>query len=125
MNGHLVAGIVWLAFIAAGYVAFDYATQPAAVAGCEDGDASQVLRLDAARDGHYYVDGAIDGKAVRFVVDTGATTVTVGAPMRSASGCPKGIPPDSARPPATSPGASCAVAASVRVASTFRACRSP
>jgi len=92
MNGHLVAGVVWIALIAGGYVAFDYATRPAAVTGCEDGGASQALRLAAANDGHYYVDGAIDGKAVRFVVDTGATTVTVGGPDAIRIGLPEGDP---------------------------------
>jgi aspartyl protease family protein len=92
MNGHLVAGIVWLGLIAGGYVAFDYAMRPAAVTGCEDGDASQGLRLTAAADGHYYLDGAIDGKPVRFVVDTGATTVTVGGPDANRIGLPEGEP---------------------------------
>jgi len=92
MNGHVVAGIVWLALIAGGYVAFDQWMRPAAVKGCEDGDSSQALRLAAAHDGHYYVDGAIDGKPVRFVVDTGATTVTVGGPDAIRIGLPEGDP---------------------------------
>jgi aspartyl protease family protein len=91
MNGHVVAGLVWLALIAGGYFAFDYAMQPARVVGCE-GDATRELRLPAARDGHYYVDGAIDGKPVRFVVDTGASTVTVGGPDADRIGLPEGDP---------------------------------
>ena len=35
------------------------------------------LRLGPAADGHYYVDGQINGTGVRFVVDTGATTVAI------------------------------------------------
>lgn len=92
MNGHLVAGIVWLALIAGGYLAFDHAMRPAEVVGCEGGDAARELRLAAARDGHYYVDGAIDGKPVRFVVDTGASTVTVGGDDADRIGLPEGEP---------------------------------
>jgi aspartyl protease family protein len=29
--------------------------------------------------GHFFVDGAINGRAVRFMVDTGATTIAMGA----------------------------------------------
>lgn len=35
------------------------------------------LSLAPAADGHYYVDGTINGAAVRFVVDTGASTVAI------------------------------------------------
>lgn len=35
------------------------------------------LLLPRAADGHYYVDGAIDGQPVRFLVDTGASRVAV------------------------------------------------
>jgi aspartyl protease family protein len=92
VNGHVVATVVWLALIAGGYFAFDHAMRPAAVTGCEDGDSAQVLRLAAARDGHYYVEGAIDGAPVRFVVDTGASTVTVGGGDADRIGLPDGVP---------------------------------
>ena len=35
------------------------------------------LTLSEARDGHFYVDGTINGSLVRFVVDTGASTVAL------------------------------------------------
>ncbi|HMM76926.1 MAG TPA: TIGR02281 family clan AA aspartic protease [Gammaproteobacteria bacterium] len=35
------------------------------------------LALAPASDGHYYVDGTINGTGVRFVVDTGASTVAI------------------------------------------------
>lgn len=41
------------------------------------GVAAQRLRLAPAGDGHYYVDGTINGTGVRFVVDTGATTIAI------------------------------------------------
>lgn len=36
-----------------------------------------VVRLLPDADGHYYVDGQIEGNPVRFLVDTGATTIAV------------------------------------------------
>ncbi|MCC7121045.1 MAG: TIGR02281 family clan AA aspartic protease [Gammaproteobacteria bacterium] len=38
------------------------------------------LTLAPANDGHYYVDGTINGSPVRFVVDTGASTVAISRP---------------------------------------------
>lgn len=35
------------------------------------------LSLAPASDGHYYVDGTINGTGIRFVIDTGATTVAI------------------------------------------------
>ena len=35
------------------------------------------LQLAPAADGHYYVDGTINGTPIRFVVDTGASTVAI------------------------------------------------
>ena len=40
------------------------------------GDRAVVLRAD--RSGHFWADGSIDGKSVRFMVDTGATGVALG-----------------------------------------------
>lgn len=41
-----------------------------------EGTGGQIV-LTASLGGHFYADGAINGRAVRFVVDTGATTVTL------------------------------------------------
>lgn len=76
MKGHVIATGVWLALIAGGYFAFDRLTTHSAVDGCDGG--SGALRITAAPDGHFHVDGSIDGVATTFVVDTGASTVTVG-----------------------------------------------
>ncbi|MGR8918729.1 MAG: TIGR02281 family clan AA aspartic protease [Gammaproteobacteria bacterium] len=39
--------------------------------------AGPVVRLVQGRGGHYFVDGQINGNPVRFLVDTGATSVTI------------------------------------------------
>jgi len=36
--------------------------------------------MNAERGGHFYSSGAINGQAVRFLVDTGATSVSIGLP---------------------------------------------
>ncbi len=36
-----------------------------------------VLVLQRARDGHYYADGEINGKPVKFILDTGATQIAM------------------------------------------------
>ena len=43
-----------------------------------DGGGSQIV-LTADSGGHFFANGSINGKAVRFVVDTGATYISMGA----------------------------------------------
>jgi aspartyl protease family protein len=43
-----------------------------------DGGGSQIV-LTAGSGGHFFSDGSINGRAVRFVVDTGATYVSMGS----------------------------------------------
>lgn len=48
------------------------------------------LVLRAARDGHFYADGTINGYAVRFMVDTGATSVALSERLAREIGLPFG-----------------------------------
>ena len=48
-----------------------------ATAGAPSG---REIVLSAGSGGHFYANGSINGKAVRFVVDTGATAVAIGKP---------------------------------------------
>ncbi|MBI2800972.1 MAG: TIGR02281 family clan AA aspartic protease [Gammaproteobacteria bacterium] len=43
----------------------------------ERGQAPKVIRLAPGANGHYFVDGAINGNPVSFVVDTGATSIAI------------------------------------------------
>lgn len=43
-----------------------------------DGGGTQIV-LTAGSGGHFFTDGSINGKAVRFVVDTGATYISMGS----------------------------------------------
>lgn len=51
------------------------ATAPAAVESSSDGDAEATIGKGA--DGHFWADATVDGRSVRFLVDTGATTVAL------------------------------------------------
>lgn len=48
------------------------------------------LTVPMALDGHYYVNGSINGKPVRFMVDTGATYVAVSETLAARLGIPRG-----------------------------------
>lgn len=50
------------------------------------------LVIPRHRDGHFYVDGRINGRPIRFMVDTGASTVTVSKDFARAAGLPAGQP---------------------------------
>jgi aspartyl protease family protein len=48
--------------------------------------------IPRSRDGHYYVAGAINGQAVTFLVDTGASTVSINSALARRLGLPRGRP---------------------------------
>jgi aspartyl protease family protein len=50
------------------------------------------LVIPRHRDGHFYVDGEVNGKAIRFLVDTGATRVAVSESFAQIAGLPTGHP---------------------------------
>ena len=50
--------------------------------------ALKVVRLVAGARGHYYADGQVNGRPIRFLVDTGATTIAMNKPTARALGIP-------------------------------------
>jgi aspartyl protease family protein len=77
--------LAWIAIFGAGFVLFTFrddlgfvlqrlkseATGAPVVQGGE-------LRIPQAIDGHFYIDAMLNGKKVRFLVDSGATMTTIG-----------------------------------------------
>jgi len=85
---HLAFLVAWLAVMGVLYVAVDtYLTPPKATV-----TATGDLRIPRARDGHFYIDGSIDGTAVSFLVDTGATMVVVSEDIARRAGLGAGVP---------------------------------
>jgi len=89
MNGHLTAAIVWVAVVIAGYLLIDhFSARDPVVRATESGRYEIVVPV--ARDGHYYLEGAVNGRPVTFLVDTGATYVSVGSDIARGANLPEG-----------------------------------
>ena len=85
---HYVAALVWIALFGVAYVVIDAQLRPK-VAVVESGGEIVIQR---SRDGHFYVAGTINGQAVTFLVDTGASTVSINSALARRLGLPRGRP---------------------------------
>jgi aspartyl protease family protein len=85
---HWPAGV--LALVGIVFFAADRLTRtPTVVHSAHEG--RQEIAIPAARDGHYYLEGAINGVALTFMIDTGATYVAVGEDFARKARLPEGI----------------------------------
>lgn len=85
---HLAFLLAWLVLMAVGYVSVDAWLTPPKATVAANGD----LHIPRSRDGHFYVDGAIDGVPVTFLVDTGATMVVMSEAIARRASLPRGVP---------------------------------
>lgn len=92
MKGYVLWSAVWFGLIAAGFFVADHFTAPAPVEARVLAGGAREIAVPVARDGHYYVDGTINGVPLRFMIDTGASYVSVGAAFARAARLPKGVP---------------------------------
>ena len=81
----LVMGLAWIAIFGAGFVLFTFrddlgwvAQRLRTEATGEPITVGTEVRIPMAIDGHFWIDGQINGRSVRFLVDSGATVTTVG-----------------------------------------------
>jgi len=89
--GHIVALAIWITISVAIYLYFDARQKPTiAVAGAKL--ASGEVVIPRSRDGHYYVGGTINGHPVDFMVDTGASTVSISRGIARNAHLPRGTP---------------------------------
>lgn len=65
--------LFWLGALGVMYVAMERYLQPSEAVVLSNGG----LQLQRQRDGHFYADGSINGQPVRFMVDTGASSIAV------------------------------------------------
>lgn len=85
---HWPAGV--LALVGVVFFAADRLTRtPTVVHAVTDG--SQEISIPAARDGHYYLEGSINGVPLNFMIDTGATYVSVSEKFAASARLPLGI----------------------------------
>jgi len=91
MKGHLFWIAVWVGLVVAGYLVTERMMAPPPVVRSL-GDAKQEIVIPVSRDGHYYLDGAVNGVPLRYMIDTGASYVSVGAEFARSAGLPEGIP---------------------------------
>lgn len=76
----LVMGVVWLAV--------EHYMQPKAMVVTATGD----VRIPRSRDGHFYVEGSVNGRPITFLVDTGASSVVVSEAFARRAGLAGGEP---------------------------------
>ena len=83
-------GIVlfWAVVMGSLYVAMNHYLKPKQIVVSANGD----LVIPRHKDGHFYVLGEINGKPVKFLVDTGASLVTVSNQFARTASIPKGQP---------------------------------
>src|SRR5665647_197602 len=83
-------GIVmfWIVIMGLLYVAMNHYLKPRPLVVSASGD----LVIPSARDGHFYAAGAVNGKPVLFLVDTGASLVTVSEQFAREAGLSRGVP---------------------------------
>jgi aspartyl protease family protein len=81
----LTMSLAWLAIFAGGFVIFTFRDDLSYVgqrlraeATGEPVTQGEEIRIPMAIDGHFWVDGRVNGKKVKFLVDSGATMTTVG-----------------------------------------------
>jgi len=91
MKGYVFWSAVWFGLIAAGFFVADRLTRQPPVAHRVSAGAQEIA-IPVSRDGHYYLDGAINGVPLKFMIDTGATYVSVGEEFARAARLPRGIP---------------------------------
>ena len=91
----LVIGLAWIAIFGAGFVLFTFrddlgylGQRLRAEATGEPVQVGQTLRIPMALDGHFWVDALVNGQAVKFLVDSGATMTTIDRETAIRAGVP-------------------------------------
>lgn len=83
---HWPAGV--LALVGLVFFAADRLTRTPTVVHSVPG---QEISIPAARDGHYYLEGAVNGVPITFMIDTGATYVSVSESFAAKARLPEGV----------------------------------
>ena len=97
----LTMALAWIAIFAAGFVLFTFrddfgwvAQRLRAEATGEPVEQGAEIRIPMAIDGHFWVDGELNGRKVKFLVDSGATMTTIGRDTAERTGISVNPTPD-------------------------------
>ena len=89
----LTLALAWVAIFAAGFVLFTFRDNLGWVAQRLRAEATgapveqgETIRIPMAIDGHFWVQGKINGEPVKFLVDSGATMTTIGSATADRAG---------------------------------------
>ena len=87
--------LAWIAIFAGGFVVFTFRDDLGYVAQRLRSEATgepvrqgREIRIPMAIDGHFWVDGLVNGKKVKFLIDSGATMTTIGRETAAEVGVP-------------------------------------
>ncbi len=80
--------VFWFAVMGLLYVLMTHYLKPKQAQVLANGD----LVITRARDGHFYAPGTVNGQDVTFMVDTGASLVSVSEPLAQAASIRGGVP---------------------------------
>lgn len=86
--GHVGLLAFWFAVMGIVYVGMNHYLKPRPVVITAEGD----LKIPRHRDGHFYVQGSINGKPLMLMIDTGASSVTVSEEFARRAGLQGGEP---------------------------------
>jgi aspartyl protease family protein len=90
MNSYVLWSAVWFGVIAAGFFIADHLTRQPTVTSLVSAG-TQEIAIPVSRDGHYYVKGSINGVPLTYMIDTGASYVSVNEDFARAARLPQGI----------------------------------
>ena len=89
--GHFTALAIWIVISGMIYLYFDARQKPTVAVASAQLAGGEVV-IPRSHDGHYYVRGAINGRPVDFMVDTGASTVSISHEIARNTHLPSGTP---------------------------------
>lgn len=85
---HLLFLLAWLLIMGLGYLAAQQFLAAPQASVTASGD----LRIPRGRNGHFIVQGQVNGRPIEFLVDTGASTVVVSEAFAREAGLEGGVP---------------------------------
>lgn len=89
---NIVYLLFWISLVVVVYFGMNALTAPKVASVAVSNNGAMEIVIPRSRNGHYFVEGAINGHPITFMVDTGATTVAIDAQAARAAGLPKGYP---------------------------------